>query len=96
MDDFLSAPDRPNPTPSRWCFLIATLLLTGCSWANEFEWANEEQIIEAAKRCGVEHLKPTPAGDAWAAYVPKSVSNAQAKEDCIYADLKHQGLLVTR
>lgn len=76
--------------------LPLSLLLTGCFLGDEFNWASREQIIDAAKRCGVERFEPTKAGDAWAAYVPKTVPDAARKEDCIYADLKAQDLLVTR
>ena len=49
-----------------------------------------------AARCGVPNFEPTPAGDAWAAYVPETVANHQAKEDCIYDGLRREDLLATR
>ncbi|WP_157081901.1 hypothetical protein [Sphingomonas pruni] len=76
--------------------VVGMLLLSGCFWGSEYNWADEKQIIDAAKRCGVEDLKPTKAGDAWAAYVPDTVPDHARKEDCIYNDLHKQGLLVTR
>ena len=74
----------------------AAILLSGCFFGDENNWADREQIIAAASRCGVPNFQPTPAGSAFAAYVPGTVPNAQAKEDCIYSDLRGQGLLVTR
>lgn len=52
--------------------------------------------MEAAKRCGMPGFEPTKAGAGWAAYVNVNVPDHQAREDCIYADLRGQGLLVTR
>jgi hypothetical protein len=80
--------------------MIATLL-AGCSDSFCIDggtvcWANRDQIVKAARKCGVSNLEPTKAGAAWAAYVPASVPNHAAKEDCIYADLHAQGLKVTR
>ena len=59
-------------------------------------WAGRTEIIEAAAKCGVPNFEPTEAGDAWAAYVPKTVPNHEAKEQCIYDHFKRLGLLVTR
>lgn len=72
------------------------LLLIGCYSGPADGWANREQIVAAALRCGVTDFEPTEAGANYAAYVPRSVPNAQAKEDCIYRDLHRQGLLITR
>ena len=74
----------------------AVLLLSGCFYGDENNWANSEQIIEAASRCGVKNFQPTQAGDAFAAYVSRSTPDAQSKDDCIYRDLERQGLLATR
>jgi hypothetical protein len=75
---------------------VAAILLSGCFYGNEDDWADAEQIVEAASRCGLADFEPTPAGAAFAAYVPSTVPDAQAKEDCIYRDLERQGLLATR
>ena len=73
-----------------------TLLFIGCHSGPIDGWANREQIVAAAARCGVPDLEPTEAGANYASYVPSSVPNARAKEDCIYRDLHRQGLLITR
>jgi hypothetical protein len=80
---------------------LVLLVLTGCSperFCTEVDtcWANQKDIKAAAVRCGVPALEPTKAGAAWAAYVPKTVSDHARKEDCIYNDLKRQGFMVTR
>jgi len=77
------------------------LLLAGCSDnfcidGGETCWASRDQIIEAAARCGVPDFEPTKAGAVWAAYVPSTVSNHAAKEDCIYEHFRRENLLVTR
>lgn len=87
----------PRMRPVNAVVLVAATLSTaGCFMGSEFDWASRKQIIEAAERCGVKNFKPTKAGAAWAAYVDDGVPDARAKEDCIYADLHGQGLLVTR
>ena len=75
---------------------VAALLLSGCFLGDENDWASRGQIVEAAGRCGLSGFEPTEAGTAWAAYVPASVPDHAAKEDCIYNDLGRQGLLATR
>ena len=70
--------------------------LAGCFIGDENNWASRSEIIAAAERCGVPDFEPTRAGSAYAAYVPAIIPEAQAKEDCIYADLQRQGLLATR
>ena len=80
-----------------WIILIAAApTLGGCFVGDENDWASRREIVEAAERCGVSDFEPTEAGAAYAAYVPAGVPDAKAKEDCIYADLRGQGLLVTR
>jgi len=79
----------------KYLAVIAIALLSGC-WDDGYRWATDDQIVEAAKRCGIPNLVPTKAGGAWAAYVDEAVPDHMAKEDCIYADLKRQGLNVTR
>ena len=74
----------------------AVILLSGCFYGDENSWADREQIIEAASRCGVPNFQPTRAGSAFAAYVPSTIPDARVKEDCIYRDLESQGLLATR
>lgn len=59
-------------------------------------FANREQIVEAAQKCGLDDFLPTPAGSGWAAYVSKDVTEWQQKEDCIYAGLEKAGLRATR
>jgi hypothetical protein len=80
--------------------LIAPSLLllatSSCFPFDENDWASRDQIIEAARRCGVPDFEPTEVGDAWAAWVPDTVPDHAAKEDCIYGDMKRQNLLVTR
>ncbi|MDH4745111.1 hypothetical protein OMP43_13905 [Sphingomonas sp. CBMAI 2297] len=80
---------------ARAVMLLGSLPLLACAEVPE-GWATKAQIVEAAERCGMTDFKPIKAGAAWAAYVPKNVSNHAAKEDCIYNDLRGQGLLVTR
>lgn len=75
---------------------LSALILAACFYGDENDWAEREQIIEAASRCGVTRFEPTEAGDAYAAYVPKTIPDAREKEDCIYRDLDRQGLLATR
>lgn len=75
-----------------------TVATAGCFWGDENagRWSTPDQIRAAAARCGIADFEPTPAGDAWAAYVDDTVPDHQAKEDCIYADLERQGKLTTR
>ena len=82
--------------PRRNLGLFPGLLLLGACNEVPEGYATRQQIVEAAARCGVDNFKPIPAGAAWAAYVADSVPDHAAKEDCIYNDLKGQGLLVTR
>lgn len=70
--------------------------LASCFLGDENRWADRRQIIDAAGRCGLLEFTPTKVGDGWAAYVDRRVPQPHAKEDCIYADLKRQGLLATR
>ncbi|MCY1646028.1 hypothetical protein OVA11_02805 [Caulobacter sp. SL161] len=70
--------------------------LAGCFVGDENTWADRQQIIDAAARCGLKDFAPTKVGDAWAAYVDQGVEGQKTKEDCIYSDLQKQGLLVTR
>lgn len=74
------------------------LLLAGCFPGDDGDthWANREQIVQAASRCGIQGFKPTQVGAAWAAYVPGESPDNGAQGDCIYADLKRQGLTATR
>lgn len=72
------------------------MLLSGCFVGDENDWANREQIVQAASRCGITDFEPKPVGGAFTAYVPTAVPAAQEKEDCIYRDLAHQALLATR
>ncbi len=75
----------------------AATALSGCFIGDENDWASARQVREAAARCGLPEFEPTAApGGAYAAYVPNSVPDARAKEDCIYADLGRQALLATR
>ncbi len=73
-----------------------TLAVSACFVGDENRWADREQIVAAAARCGVPKFTPTKAGDAWAAHVDQQVPKSQAKENCIYADLQSQGFLATR
>jgi hypothetical protein len=73
-----------------------TLSLTACFYGDENDWATADQIVQAASRCGLKDFQPTSVGDAWAAWVPKTVAGASEKEDCIYKDLEQKGLLATR
>jgi len=59
-------------------------------------WASRQQIVDAAARCGVPDFQPTEAGAHWAAYVEGEDFDHGAKGNCIYADLRNQGLLATR
>ena len=74
-----------------------TLLVSGCFYGDDGEKrATPEQIIAAAKHCGVEDFTPTPVGDGYAAYVPWTVKYSRMRENCIYDTLRKQGLGVTR
>ncbi len=82
---------------SRAAALLGLSLATCACWlADDRDVASREEVIEAARGCGVERFEPTPAGDGWAAYVPQTEPNAREKEDCIYSSLRSRGLLVTR
>jgi hypothetical protein len=75
----------------------AQLCLSGCIFVgDENDWASRKDIIEAAKRCGLNDFEPTKIGDAWAAYVKADRPDARHIENCIYADLERQDLLATR
>lgn len=74
----------------------ASLTLAACFVGDESHWASRRHIVDAAARCGIPDFKPTKAGDAWAAYVDGENPDHGVKGDCIYADLKRQGLLATR
>lgn len=80
-------------------YLPALLLLGlgGCFAFDDGEqWASRDDIVEAAAACGVPDFVPTKAGDAWAAYVPASITDHELKEQCIYDHFEKLGLLVTR
>ena len=73
------------------------LLLCGCFYADENNWASRQDVINAAARCGLPNFEPTDAPNGvYAAYVPDTVPDAHRKEDCIYSDLGGQNLLATR
>lgn len=59
-------------------------------------WASRNDIIKAAKQCGIANFEPYEAGAAWAAYTNKKIDPDGSKEDCIYENLADQGLLATR
>lgn len=75
---------------------LACLSAAACVDPDSRNWADRGEIIRAAERCGVPNFEPTRAGAAWAAYVNVDVPDHKAKEDCIYADMKARGRLVTR
>lgn len=75
--------------------LLVTTMFSGCGGVQE-GFATRHQIIEAAARCGVPNLKPTKAGINWAAYVEGEDPDHGPNGNCIYADLKRQGLRATR
>jgi hypothetical protein len=78
--------------------VLASLILTACFVGDENagNWASRREIVDAAARCGVPNFRPTKAGDAWAAYVEGEDPDRGPKGNCIYADLKSQGKMVTR
>jgi hypothetical protein len=79
------------------CLLLATVSLSGCFIGDEdSDWASREQIVAAAKRCGLADFEPTPAGGGWAAYAPGEDPDHGPKTNCIYADLRAHGLKATR
>jgi hypothetical protein len=78
------------------CFLACLLGASGCFYGNEFDWASENDVKLAAYSCGLKDFVPTPAGEGWAAYVDETEPCSAAKEDCIYAVLRAEGLLATR
>jgi hypothetical protein len=59
-------------------------------------WASKNDIIAAAKDCGVPNFEPFEAGSAWAAFVPDTIPDHAKKEQCIYDHFEQVGLLVTR
>ncbi len=75
---------------------VAVGLLAGCGRDAQPGFATRREIIEAAERCGLEDFHPTRAGINWAAYVAETVPDHQAREDCIYDDIRGQGLHITR
>lgn len=72
------------------------VLLAACPAGAPDDFASRQQIIEAAARCGIDNFEPTRAGAEWAALVSPNEPDAEAKGDCIYADLQSQGWRVTR
>lgn len=82
--------------PTVLILAVMASALAGCFVGDENRWADRRQIIDAAGRCGLREFTPTKIGNGWAAYVDRRVPQPRAKEDCIYADLKRQGLLATR
>lgn len=73
------------------CALVCVGFLTGCARDAQQGFATRRDIVEAAARCGVPDFKPTRAGANWAAYVRPPVHDHQAKEDCIYQDIRGAG-----
>lgn len=74
------------------------LILSACFPGSDgdVQWATRKQVVEAASRCGVNDFEPTQIGEAWAAYVAGENPDKGPKGNCIYADLKSQGLTATR
>jgi hypothetical protein len=79
-----------------WLAGLFALMLSACFIGPDGNWATREDIVAAAARCGLPNFAPQRADAAWAAQVSHDVENWRAKEDCIYADLKGQGLSATR
>ena len=76
---------------------VLSLVLAGCFIGDEdSDMASRDQIIAAAERCGVKNFEPKPAGDGWAAYVPGEDPDRGSRTNCIYDDLRAQGLEATR
>jgi hypothetical protein len=76
---------------------VFMLLVAGCFYGDENNWATRQDVVDAAERCGLPTFKPTDAPNgAYAAYVVDTIPDARRKEDCIYDNLGRQGLLATR
>lgn len=58
-------------------------------------WANRQDVVAAAERCGVENFEPRQSVDTWLPYVPWEDPDKGVKTRCIVDDLKGQGLMVT-
>jgi hypothetical protein len=76
-------------------FLLATSCRFDRDAGEDRLWASHEQMIEAAKVCGVQNFQPTQAGVHWAAYVPGEKPDKGPKGDCIYDHLRTLGLQAT-
>ena len=77
---------------------ILPLALASCfPGDDDAKQASRQQIIDAAARCGIRDFQPTNVGDDnWAAYGPGEKWGEGPKSDCIYAELKRQGLVTVR
>lgn len=58
-------------------------------------WANRNDVIAAAERCGVADFEPREAADTWLPFVAGEDPDTGPKTSCIVADLEGQGLMVT-
>ncbi len=58
-------------------------------------WANRQDGIAAAERCGVEDFEPQETADTWLPYVEGENPDTGPKTSCIAKDLQGQGLMVT-
>lgn len=59
-------------------------------------WANREDMVAAAKRCGIKDFEPKKIANTLVPYVEGESPDAGRKTQCIIDDLKGQGLMVTR
>ncbi|HMO76006.1 MAG TPA: hypothetical protein PKD48_11765 [Sphingopyxis sp.] len=89
--------------------LSTVILLSGCEMvssvidpdnyrgrADSSVWASKNDIIKAAKHCGMPDLEPRKAGDAWTIDSRKTKFGDPEKFDCLDRALAEQDLLVTR
>jgi hypothetical protein len=81
--------------------VIATASLTACSASRHCTdpgicWANRDDIVQAAKHCGLANFDPPKMENGYAPWVKGENPDTGPKTTCIIADIKSQGLQVTQ
>jgi hypothetical protein len=96
LNSKLQAPKRAQSA----IIVAAGMALTACS-ANRhctdpgICWANRDDIVQAAKRCGLANFDPPKLDNGYAPWVKGENPDTGPKTTCIIADIKSQGLQVT-
>ena len=79
--------------------LLAMVLLGGCDerFCSDAGvcWADRQDVVAAAERCGIANFEPRQTGQSWLPYVAGEDPDKGLKTNCIVDDLKGQGLMVT-